>query len=139
MMTHRQQWWMVSGFLSVIAIVPAAQVTVEALDGQMPQCFDIVRHVPTQANLRAYEKELEDRSIYARVARPWVQYSQFVLFHDAGDKVLFGREGWLFYKPDVRYLIDSAAVEQDTMDAILDFRNQLAERRIQLLVIPMPG
>lgn len=138
-MTRWQQWWMMAGFLSIISVVPAGQVAVEAFDGQLPQCFDIFRHVPTRVNLRAYEKELEDRSIFARSARPWVQYGRFVLFRDSGDKVLFGRDGWLFYKPDVRYLIDSPVIEQTTMDAILDFRDQLAERRIHLMMIPMPG
>jgi hypothetical protein len=140
MLTNPQQWLMVSGFLAVIAVVPVAQGIVEAFDGQVPQCFDLLRHVPTQANLRTFEKDLEDRSIFAQSARPWIQYARFIVFRDAGEKVLFGRDGWLFYRPDVRYLVDSAPIEEeDPLDAVRDFRDQLAARGIHLIVIPMPG
>lgn len=140
MLTNRQRWLMVCSFLAVVAAVPVTQGIVEAFDGQVPQCFDLLRHVPTQTNLRTFEKELEDRSIFARSARPWIQYWRFVVFRDAGEKVLFGRDGWLFYRPDVRYLVDSPSIEEeDPFDAVTDFRDQLAARGIHLVVIPMPG
>jgi hypothetical protein len=100
----------------------------------------LLRHVPTQSNLRTFEKDLEDRSIFAQSARPWIQYWRFIAFRDAGEKVLFGRDGWLFYRPDVRYLVDSPPVEEeDPFEAVRDFRDQLAARGIHLIVIPMPG
>ena len=93
---------------------------------------------PTRANLRAYEKQLEDDSLFAQAVRPWIQYSQFRVFGDAGEKVLTGRGGWLFYRPDVRYLVEPAGGDAP-LRTMVDFRDQLAARGIHLLVVPVPG
>jgi hypothetical protein len=98
----------------------------------------VFAQAPTRANLRVYEKQLESDSLFAQAIRPWIQYSQFVVFGDAGEKVLMGREGWLFYRPDLRYLVEPAGRE-DPLRAIVDFRDQLAARGIHLLVVPAPG
>ena len=34
--------------------------------------------------------------------RPWMQYVQFEVLADAGEKAVLGRDGWLFYRPGVR-------------------------------------
>ena len=60
------------------------------------------------------------------------------VFRYAGEKVLVGREGWLFYKADIDYLVRSSNTE-DPLPAIVDFRDQLARRGIRLMVIPLPG
>jgi hypothetical protein len=75
---------------------------------------------------------------------------------DTGSKADMGREGWLFYRPDVRYVVepdlpDRGGIEgtwvqpaegtyQDSVvRAIVRFRDQLKERGIELLVMPVPG
>lgn len=142
-MTRRQQWSLVIGFLAVIYVVPLTQTIVEITRGQVPQFLDVFRQVPNRPSLRAYEKELEEQSIFARAARPWIQYARFLLFGDAGEKVLVGRDGWLFYRPDVRYLVErpSPASEnsEDPVRAVVHFRDQLRARGIHLLVLPIPG
>jgi hypothetical protein len=142
-MTRRQQWFLVAGFLAVIFVVPLTQTIVEITRGQVPQFLDVFRQLPNRPRLRAYEKELEEQSIFARSARPWIQYARFVLFSDAGEKVLVGRDGWLFYRPDVRYLVEppSSPGENsgDPLGAVVHFRDQLQSRGIHLLVLPMPG
>ena len=55
-----------------------------------------------------------------------------------------GRDGWLFYRPAVRYLIESWSPEGDQIqgnvsDAIISFREELAQRGIRLLVMPAPN
>src|SRR6202035_2669216 len=65
------------------------------------------------------------------------------VFGYPGEKALAGRDGWLFYRPDVQYLVeaetsDSKAVEHP-ITAILHFRDQLAERGVRLVVVPVPG
>jgi hypothetical protein len=134
----------VIGFLVVIYMVPVAQSLVEVIRGKAPQFLDVFRHVPNRPVLRAYEKELEDRSIFASRVRPWMQYARFVLFRDAGDKALVGKNGWLFYRPDVRYLVEPSTPQsgdnsEDPFDAVTFFRDQLRARGIQLMVVPMPG
>src|SRR5678815_249814 len=87
--------------------VPVVQGVIEISGGRAPQFFDIFQRFPTRTTLRSYEKELEDSAVVARASRPWVQYGWFVLFGDAGEKVLMGRDSWLFYRPDVRYLVEA--------------------------------
>jgi hypothetical protein len=144
-LTRRQQGYVVIGFLAVIYSVPLTQSIVEIARGQVPQFFDVFRQIPNRPILRSYEKELEEQSIIARSVRPWIQYARFVVFGDAGEKVLVGRDGWLFYRPDVRYLVEPLTPpageksEEDPVGAITLFRNQLRSRGIQLMVLPVPG
>ena len=69
-----------------------------------PQVLGVFHAKPTPANLRAYEKALEDANWIAKKLRPCMQFVQFHLLHDAGDKALFGRDGWFFYRPGVEYV-----------------------------------
>jgi len=89
-----------------------------------------------------YEARLETESRLAQWLRPAMQYAQFVLLGDLGDKTLQGRDGWFFYRPGLESLtqripVDAAA--DDPVTAILDFRNQLAARGIHLVVVPAPN
>jgi hypothetical protein len=137
-MTRVQQKIFTGFFLALIYCVPLAQTVLEASRGHWPRFLEVFTAAPTRANLRAYDKELEDDSLVTQAVRPWIQYSQFRLFGDAGEKVLMGRDGWLFYRPDLRYLVEPAEVE-DPLRAIVDFRDQLAARGIRLLMLPVPG
>ncbi len=136
-------------FLLLIAAVPLTQAGLEIYRGDRPQFFDGLLVVPTEANLRDFEAELEESSWVARTVRLQMQRLRFVLFHDPGPKALYGRDGWLFYKPGVDYLTQTAAEQanetepnngpQAALAAIVDFRDQLAERGIHLLLVPVPG
>ncbi len=67
-----------------------------------------------------------------------------------------GREGWLFYRPDVRCLVEpdrpdirregtlvgippQGTYQDSVVRAIVHFRDQLKERGIEVLVMPVPG
>src|SRR4029077_8724508 len=76
--------------------------------------------------------------------RPWMQYLQWRLLDDAGEKAVVGRHGWLFYRPSVRYFIERLPVPHDSdsanpLPAIRSFRDQLQARGIRLLVVPVPN
>jgi hypothetical protein len=80
------------------------------------------------------------------VIRPRVQESLACLLGDLGSKGLTGRDGWVFYRPGVRYLVEPARPagapgprSAEAVRAILRFRGQLRERGIHLLVVPVPG
>ena len=49
-----------------------------------------------------------------------------------------GRDGWLFYQPDVDYLTAAPFAREAPLTTILDFQAQLAARGIHLLVVPVP-
>ena len=69
-----------------------------------------------------------------------------------GTIVVEGREGWLFFGPELRHLSvgrfwgeDAAAVSQarrpewaDPLPAILDFHRRLQERGVELILMPVP-
>jgi hypothetical protein len=139
------RWFLILGFLGMIACVPLIQAVVEARRGEPPQAFEIFKQRPTAPALRAYERNLEDASWVARHLRPWAQYAQFAWFKDGGEKALVGRDGWLFYKPGVDYLTERASAQRPAgtaagaAAAIVDFRDQLSARGIRLIVVPAPN
>jgi hypothetical protein len=146
-MKHRRgpEWFLILVFLGTIGIVPLIQVGLEARRGEWPQALAVLRQRPTAKNLRAYERGLEEASWVARQLRPWAMYAQFAWFKDGGDKTLIGKDGWFFYRPGVQYLTEKPVVTKATSTpaeaagAIAAFRDQLAARGIQLLVLPVPN
>lgn len=141
-MTRRAQLIFVLFFLFVISVPPLVQAGLEVADGGHPQFFDLFVTRPVSTNLRRWEHELEQNSRLAQSVRPWVQFVWFRLLRYAGEKVLVGRRGWLFYHPDQRYLVEPAHFDQsheDPLPAIVDLRDQLARQHVALLVVPMPG
>ncbi len=63
------------------------------------------------------------------------------------DKVVSGKNGWLFYEPDLLHLTGPGFLEKfgkvestmDPLSGVLDFYRQLQNRGIRLLVVPTPG
>ena len=136
--------FLVLAFLCVIAIPPIVQTVWEWRRDRHVQALELFYERPTSAHLRAYEQELEDASWLGNGVRPWVQYAQFAWFRDGGEKTLIGRDDWLFYRPGVRYATDRPTLpEAEAVDqahqAIVAFRDALAQRDIQLLVVIAPN
>ncbi len=135
MRSHRP--YLIGFFLAVIYAVPVVQTAIELYRGGRPQFLDVFTETPTSANLRAFERALERASVLDASVRPWTQYLWYEALRDPGEKAVVGRDGWLFYKPDVRYLVEPAP--DDPLPAIVRFRGQLARRGIRLMVMPAPG
>ncbi len=156
-------------FLTAIFSVGLTQVGIELSRRERPRIANLFRKPPTEANLRSLEKQLDDACWFAERIRPWVQYAQFIVLGDCGDKAVKGRDGWFFYKPEVQYLIERSRgresssgrsqqvkgpvaeeedsrpllplpeVRDDPASVIVSFRDQLAARKIALLVVPAPN
>ena len=131
-------------FLVMIVMVAPSQIVIAWREGNSPQIADLFRQTPTMANLRRLEDNLEDGCRLGLAVRPWVQYARFGLLEGAGANVISGRDGWFFYRPAVRYLLEpwSLAGQQtpgNVFDAIISFRDELAKRDIRLLVVPAPN
>jgi hypothetical protein len=105
-MSRRSQALFIGLFLLIIYGVPVSQAVVEVWRGHMPQALDLFTRAPGKEALRNYEKDLERSSIYAEGLRPWMQYLTYLVLRSPGEKAILGRDGWLFYKPDVQYLVD---------------------------------
>ena len=131
-------------FLAMIALVAPSQVAFELRQGDSPQIAELFRQTPTRANLRRLESGLESGCRIGQTVRPWMQLARFVLFEDAGDNAILGRDGWFFYRPAVQYLIEpwspeGGPAQGNVFDAIISFRDDLAKRGIRLLVVPAPN
>ncbi len=130
-------------FLLLVGAPPVLQVAVEATRGERPGALEVFARRPTAANLRDFEKALQNDSIVARALRPVMQAVQFFAFRDAGDKALIGPRGWLFYQPGVSFLTQRArpgdSTVKDAVAAVVRFRDDLAKRGIRLIVLPAPN
>jgi hypothetical protein len=143
-MDRRACIFVTAGFLAVILAPGLIQTFSELRDGERPRVLDVFRQPPTARNLHGYEQGLQESSLVVKQFRPLTQYLEFRLLADAGDKAVLGRDGWLFYRPSLRYVIERPVVgpggdSADPMPAIRSFRDQLQARGIQLLVMPVPN
>jgi len=148
---------LVIGFLAVIAVVPITQTCLELARGERVQFTDAFRYRPTAQKLRQFEHALEEKSWFEHKLRPITQRLLFATFRDTGAKAVLGRDQWLFYRPGLRYLVEPdrpdpsssntkwiepwkrRTVEENVKRAILRFRDQLKQRGIALVVVPVPG
>jgi hypothetical protein len=109
------------------------------------------------AGLSGFESALEDESLIARTLRPPVQLAMTGWLGAGNERVYPGRDGWLFYRPDVEYLTGppfldpaqltrrvkeapvSAPVPQpDPVKAIVSLHATLTQRGVTLIVMPTP-
>jgi hypothetical protein len=135
---------LIAAFLVMVGVVSPSQVICDLRKGESPQILELFRQTPTRANLKRLERDLENSCRLAHTIRPWMLFARFGLFADAGDKAVLGRDGWFFYRPAVQYLVepwspDDGQIQGNIFDAVLSFRDELAKRGIQLLVMPAPN
>jgi alginate O-acetyltransferase complex protein AlgJ len=174
--------FLVASFLLFIAVMPIAEVAALKSRATPTSAWSHLRGMPSQLRaqpfepgaslwsrvvrsnrivlegLHAFEDGLADDSPAARALRP---HTQFVLARwlGAGNELAYvGRDGWLFYRPDVDYVtgvpfLDRRAQHRrvlaanewveapatDPIAAIAEFNRQLTERGITLIVVPTPG
>ena len=113
--------------------------------------------IPPPAEIKGYESTLEDESVVAQWLLPRTQTFLARNLGVGNEKAYIGQGGWLMYTPDVDYLTSpgfldpalqrvrarsgdstDAAVQPNPIKAIVHFKEQLAARGIQLIVMPMP-
>jgi hypothetical protein len=130
----------------ILRLVPTA-----AKIKQARSWHDFVALLPTSGEIKSAEKSLEKESIVSQYLLPRVQSVLTGTLKAGNEQVYPGRDGWLFYRPDVDYVIgppflDPARLKQrardlgiqpDPVKAIVDFKEQLAARGIKLVVVPV--
>jgi len=111
----------------------------------------------TLRTIHAFEDSLEESSLVGAWVRPRVQTVLTRTFGVGNEQVYCGRSGWLFYRPAVDHLTGPGFLDQrelvrraaagsewqnapqpDPRPAILEFRDQLAEHGVELLLVPVP-
>lgn len=152
------EWTAIGSLLAVVAGIPLWQATHEFLDRGRIHLVSLFTRMPTKENLHGWDRQARDNSLVGSFVRPRLLQLQYDLFGDAGPKAVVGRDGWLFYRPDVEYIAFPATTSsrfylgsfdttiagrrsnlRDPLVAIRDLHRQLAARGIVLVVVPVPG
>jgi alginate O-acetyltransferase complex protein AlgJ len=108
-------------------------------------------------SINSFEDILEERSRVGEWIRPRLQEPLTRILGLGNEQVYCGRSRWLFYRPAVDHLTGPGFLEEqqqakraaagnewqqppqpDPLPAILEFRDQLAGRGIELLLLPVP-
>ena len=134
-------------FLGIIFAVPIFQGVWEtAVEKESPRFLGVFKKMPSEANLRGYEKELEDSSKAADWLRPIFRRLRWLVMRDLGDKAVAAADGWAYYGPNLRYVGEGYFRDgkpeipgDDPAGTIVDFAAQLRRRGIALLVVPVPS
>jgi hypothetical protein len=108
------------------------------------------------AGLSGFEHSLEAESLLGRSLRPHAQVVMTGWLGVGNEQVYRGRDGWLFYRPDVEYITGrgfldaaqlrrraaafegAAPLQPDPREAIGQFRRDLEAHGITLIVMPTP-
>jgi alginate O-acetyltransferase complex protein AlgJ len=125
--------------------------------GQVRSAPEAWQLLPDPQSIKDYEATLEDTSVVAQWILPRTQHLLTRHLGVGNEKAYLGRGNWLFYAPDVDYLTsrgfldpsllqvrlrsggaETAQVQPDPLRAIVDFKQQLAARGIQLILMPTP-
>ena len=133
-------------FLFIIGIYPCIQFVYSSP-------LKEIRPAPTaQKAFKQYETAIEDASPLRAVLLTPAQEFLTKCFRTGNEKVIVGKDGWLFYSGDYDYLVnpgflqegrmhkrDLAGAHPDAVAVIKKFADDLKKRDIRLILIPAPG
>jgi hypothetical protein len=144
-------------FLLTIVAVPVIQLAGEFRAAgsisrlPMISIFKSLPWLPHAEDLKRVERTLENESLVSQWLLPRMQYLLSVVLGAGNEQVYLGHDPWLFYRADVdhvigppflnparmRHRLQTSRVQPDPIKAIVDFRNQLAARGIDLVLLPV--
>jgi alginate O-acetyltransferase complex protein AlgJ len=144
-------------FLLTILAVPVIQLVGEFRAAgsitrlPMVSIFKSLPWLPHAEDLKRVERTLENESLVSQWLLPRMQYLLTVVLGAGNEQVYLGHDPWLFYRADVDHVIgppfldpvrmkhrlQTSRVQPDPIKAIVDFRNQLAARGIDLVLMPV--
>jgi alginate O-acetyltransferase complex protein AlgJ len=107
--------------------------------------------------MESFEHRIEQESAIGKALRPRAQHLMTAWLGAGNERVYPGRDGWLFYRPDVEYVTGRGFLEErelerrvlsasewttppqpDPVLAIVQFKRELEARDIALVVMPTP-
>lgn len=141
-------------FCALIASVPLVQFGLDNYAGDRESDPGFTAAIPSSGEIAAFERSLEDRSFLRRLLIGPISALLAHTLAVGNERVHIGRDGWLFYREDLDFLLahpfldpaeqrrrtrsDDHPSQTDPLRALVHFRDQLAERNIALLVMPVP-
>jgi len=141
---------LVVGFALLISAVPLIQTATDLVRREPVQALDVFKQAPTLKNFQTYERALERACVVAGVIRPHVHGIFARVARRGNEKVVVGRDHWLFYRPSLDHVVGRGFMppdskmgtkdaEGDPASAIVLFRDSLKARGVDLMVIPVPA
>jgi alginate O-acetyltransferase complex protein AlgJ len=143
---------LVGAFLATLLAVPVLQLAT-----QPPDPKPLLAGLPDECRLERFERRLEDDSTAGRWLLPRLQLLLTRWLGVGNEKVDPGRDGWLYHRPGVDYVIGPGFLgpdvlaarrlgakacesppQPDPVRAIVAFREELARRGIHLVLLPTP-
>ena len=141
-----QKWVLTLFFLAFIAIYPVCQFCYRQPFAQWRDAGDL------RQSIKAYETAIEDTSLLRKWLLPPIQSLLTDVLRFGNEKVIVGRNGWLFFSGDCEYLFNPGflrpevlhrrelkGVQPDPVAAVADFHRQLKARGIRLILVPVPN
>ena len=133
-------------FLFVIGVYPCVQFVYSS------PLKEIRPAATAQKAFKQYETAIEDTSLLRAILLTPAQEFLTKCFRTGNEKVIVGKDGWLFYSGDYDYLVnpgfmqagrmhkrDLAGAHPDAVAAIKKFADDLKARDIRLILIPAPS
>jgi hypothetical protein len=151
-------WALVGSFLLAIFALPLSQLYLERRAEEESPLLDLFRRVPSAANLKQVEHDLEEASYAKAFVQPRVQLLMTRYGRVGNKRAVVGHDGWLYYTPGVLHVAgpgfldpgvqrqrqlgerdaEEAPLQADPRPAILEFNAALARRGIRLVLVPVP-
>lgn len=141
-----QKWFLTLFFLAFISIYPVFQFFYRQPFAEWRGTGEL------RQSIKAYETAIEDSSLLRKYLLPPIQNALTRFLHFGNEKVIIGKNNWLFFSGDYEYLINPGflrrevlhqrelkGVQPDPCKAISDFHRQLQERGIKLVIVPVPN
>ena len=142
----------------LVDAVPARSEAVESLKREGVFRAGYLMNAKLLKGMSVYEDALEDGSRIAQWLLPPMQSLLIGRLGAGNEQAYCGRDGWLFYRPEIDYLTGpgfldakvlaararrgdewNPAPQPDPVKAILEFHDALAARGIALVLLPAPG
>ncbi len=138
--------------LGCLVVPSLLQAAVELATGGRIEAISGLRQLAlTVGSRQDFEQNLESRSWLVRGARRFHAPVVDELLQRGNPRVVFGRDGWLFFRQAVDYvtgpaigtaragrLVNASSALGDPRAVIVDFHHQLQTAGIELLVVPVP-
>jgi alginate O-acetyltransferase complex protein AlgJ len=156
MIGRRTALTLVVGFVGFLLIPPTHQLVVELKQTGHWRFLALFREKPTHDSLKRFEETLARESDLAARARRAYQTCLVRWLGQGNDKILIGRDGFLFFHQEVEMAVGPGFLRPRTpgirssarrpsrepssaaVAAIVDFDRRLRSRGIHLVFVPLP-
>jgi hypothetical protein len=168
-------------FALLLLAVPLSQATLDLMQRKTPQAFSLFqpfgrgmgqfaggqwkqaletwRAAIRPETLHSYEATLESNSVWKQFFQPRIQEVLSGPLGYGNDKVVLGRDGWLFYQHGLEYVVHQSITDPSTLEqtakatvdkamdasphpdprpAILELDRECRKAGIHLVVLPIP-